>query len=121
MGGARFYTASTGEVSFNDALAQDSGGNWMLAGPYFANAGDPMRVSWTDHSDITTYQLEEATEELAFRHNKGINTVFFDGHSETLKIKDAFNARLYLPKKTYITSYGATMLQDPHLGEGYID
>ena len=119
--GARYYTASTGEVSFNDAEAQDSGGNWMMAGPFFSNSGDPMKINWTNHSDISTYTLDEATAELAFRHANKMDVMFFDGHADQLGLKDACNARLYLPKKTYITAYGANTLQDPNLGEGYID
>jgi prepilin-type N-terminal cleavage/methylation domain-containing protein/prepilin-type processing-associated H-X9-DG protein len=93
MEGARYWNGS--ELSFNDLLYQENGGNFMSYGPMFRNSGDP----YTDRFG----QVDEELESISWRHNRSMNIVHFDGHVESfsadeLEIQNQDQIGKWLPK-----------------------
>jgi len=93
MEGARYWNGN--QLSFNDILYQDDGGNFMAYGPMFRNSGDP----YTDRFG----QVKEELVPLAWRHNRSMNIVHFDGHVESfsadeLNLQDQDQIGKWLPK-----------------------
>ncbi len=99
------------EVTFNSALRQIAGGNFMLHGPTNPQTGDPFReMLYPQHEEVN---FLEAHEELCYVHNKRMNVAFFDGHVEGLTPEESLDVNMYYPR-------GATILapqwtQDPRI------
>lgn len=119
MDGARYYHSVNG-TSFNDIPFQDDGGNFMIRGPIYPVQGDPYFFHFADKNNLATWTLQDITLKLAYRHNKRINVVFLDGHCETLDLEKSLTPSYYLPKGTFITPLGASILLAPNVGSGYI-
>jgi prepilin-type N-terminal cleavage/methylation domain-containing protein/prepilin-type processing-associated H-X9-DG protein len=117
--GARYFDEQRG-VSFNNLAYQNDGGNFMLQGPVYRRSGDPYILRRTSLTDVSTWSLSEAAIRLAYRHNKKINLVFFDGHVETQDLLGSLRMRYYFPRGTQITTVGALMMQAVDAAEGMI-
>lgn len=117
--GARYFDQQRG-VSFNNLPYQNDGGNFMLQGPVFRRNGDPYILHRTSLTDVSTWSLSETATRLAYRHNKKINLVFFDGHVETQDMLGSLRMRYYFPRGTQITSVGALALQAVDAAAGII-
>ena len=117
--GARYYSATLG-ISFNSFAWQDDGGNFMVHGPVYPFSGDPFLLD-RPQADPSTWTLTDAAQRLAYRHNKKINMVFFDGHCETMDMLESLKPNFYFPRGTYVTALGASQMQAPNvISEGYI-
>jgi prepilin-type N-terminal cleavage/methylation domain-containing protein/prepilin-type processing-associated H-X9-DG protein len=117
--GSRYYDETRG-VSFNNLPYQDDGGNFMIQGPVFRRNGDPYLLNRTNLTDPSTWALSDVALRLAYRHNKKINLVFFDGHCETADMFGSLRPSYYFPRGTYVTAMGALLMQAPNTGEGTI-
>jgi len=117
--GARYFDEQRG-VSFNNLPYQNDGGNFMLQGPVLRRNGDPYLLRRTSLTDTSTWSLSDAAIRLAYRHNKRINLVFFDGHVETQDMLGSLRVRYYFPKGTLITTVGALAMQAVDAAEGTI-
>ncbi len=103
--GARSVFA--GSVTFNDWHYQDEGGNFMAFGPPVGKHRDPTVLP--DGADTT--QLSDMNRKYAWRHEGGMNLVYFDGHAEYRKWKETLSILQYFPSGTVVMS--AWMSQDP--------
>lgn len=107
MDGSRYLEETAPGVykmSINAASYQKQGGNYMVYGPPTQfEPGDPFRL--TDHSDP---QLVESAAQYAYRHEGRLNVVFFDGHSETLSVKESLRIGYYWPKGSRVNHASAT-------------
>ncbi|MBN1347383.1 MAG: prepilin-type N-terminal cleavage/methylation domain-containing protein [Phycisphaerae bacterium] len=106
--GARALAEDRGnKVSFNVNRYQDEGGNFMVFGP-----------ATPKHHDLTVLdggasaeKLNDYNKRYAWRHEEGMNLVFFDGHAEHRKWKETLSLLLYFPGRTILKS--PWMCQDP--------
>lgn len=117
--GARYFDEQRG-VSFNNLPYQNDGGNFMLQGPVLRRNGDPYILRRTSLTDVSTWSLSETAERLAYRHNKRMNLVFFDGHVETQDMLGSLRVRYYFPRGTQITAVGALAMQAVDASEGMV-
>lgn len=124
--GARYmYDPNT--PSFNTFEYQIQGGNtaswgpswfcWSNSSPYYRKQtgsegygpGGPGKDSGN---------LEPQAYRYAFRHNKRINAVYFDGHAETLTEDQAIKLGQYFPRGTVISMSAPT--PDPDVRDGQV-
>ncbi len=118
--GSRYYSATLG-VSFNNIIPfQNDGGNFMIQGPVYLRGGDPYLLSRGSPTDPSTWELQDAAQRLAYRHNKKINMVFFDGHCDTMDLLSSLRPSYYFPRGTLVTAQGAVNMQAPNFGGGTI-
>jgi prepilin-type N-terminal cleavage/methylation domain-containing protein/prepilin-type processing-associated H-X9-DG protein len=109
MDGARYLEetavgSGVYKMSINAASYQKQGGNYMCYGPPTQfEPGDPFKL--TDRRDP---KLVEAAAPYAYRHTGRLNVVFFDGHSETLSVKESLNIGYYWPKGSKVNHARAT-------------
>lgn len=92
--GCRYIVGSEpgATVSLNNLPWQVQGGNFCLFGPNDRRSGNP----WTLIGENST-QLA-ALYRVAYRHNKKMNMVFFDGHVERVTVERSLkNERWYTP------------------------
>jgi prepilin-type processing-associated H-X9-DG protein len=97
MDGTRFIDSKT--VSFNSFAKQIQGGNYMIYGPVICQSGDPYLFGSYSNP---TFDKNKIAETYAFRHEKKMNAVFFDGHVESLGIDKALNVSLYWPRGSVV-------------------
>jgi prepilin-type N-terminal cleavage/methylation domain-containing protein/prepilin-type processing-associated H-X9-DG protein len=110
MEGARYHNGK-GSVSFNAALRQVQGGNFMLYGPATPLKGDP-------HYDILPGpELRDWQKKLAWRHDEHMNVVFFDNHTERLDLSDSLQTSKYFPSGTYVHQPDYTPDPDDRAGK----
>ncbi len=94
MDGARYvdnWGAAAGVervTSYNDFSHQIRGGNYMELGPMTAYDNGPWEYENSNSSDSP---LPSALR-LGFRHNGGLNVVYFDGHGSSMKAAEAHPA-----------------------------
>ena len=78
--GNRYWDGSS--LSYNGLERQIQGGNFMEFGP---------TVAWGDGTPFTYKSDGTPTQDavrLGFRHNEGLNVVYFDGHGSSLKASE---------------------------------
>ncbi|MGB7582943.1 MAG: type II secretion system protein [Sedimentisphaerales bacterium] len=117
LDGARYIDPSLG-LSFNDFPKQIEGGNFMLYGPATPLTGDPYvgalkGIGAQRHLDPTPNNYK-----YGWRHNKGLNAVFFDGHCANLKAQDSLSISYYFPKGTTVLNPALT--QDLNATKGMV-
>lgn len=106
--GAR-YMNSPSEMSFNAFDRQIVGGNFMVHGPSVVMSGDPYSGVLVKGRLATS--LQEFNKRYVWRHDGKFNTVFFDGHCETMKWQDSLKTSYYFPRGYKVLNSAAT--QDP--------
>jgi len=109
MDGARYIDTTLG-ASFNDFPKQVVGGNFMLYGPAVAVSGDPFANALKGVGTRRLFSPSLINYKYAWRHNKGLNAVFFDGHCISMKAQDSLNISYYFPKGTKVVN--AELTQD---------
>lgn len=92
--GTRFMSGD--QISFNGLTYQDSGGNFMTAGPAIGEGGDPFQY------EGTSLEPTENSKRFAYRHNVALNGVFFDGHGENMKPQEAVDLDKYFPTNSQV-------------------
>lgn len=102
--GTRFVTGS--EISFNGITYQDSGGNFMTAGPAIGEGGDPFKYE-SDNKTPTVDSLR-----FAYRHNGSVNSVYCDGHGENMSPDEAIDLHKYFPSGSTVRGAAFTMDKD---------
>lgn len=118
MDGTRYLIFDSGrwQISFNSFLKQKEGGNYMVFGPVMHDSGDPYH--WKDYDyDNPEFDDENITETYSFRHNKKINVLFFDGHTERLGKDESLDMRMYWPRGSRIVDSNQTYDTDDHIGQ----
>lgn len=115
--GARYISVTAGS-SFNDFAKQIAGGNFMLYGPALPLSGDPFAEALKGIGANRHVEPSKINFQYGWRHNKGLNAVFFDGHCRTLSVKDSLNISYYFPKGTKVIN--AALTQDLHAVTGMI-
>lgn len=117
MDGTRYVELAAGTknyvVSINGDSYQKQGGNYMAYGPTTQFDGDPFKLS-----DRKNPKLVDAATPFAYRHNKKMNVVFFDGHCESLDLAQSLNTSLYWPRGSRINNARSTY--DTHATNGQI-
>jgi prepilin-type N-terminal cleavage/methylation domain-containing protein/prepilin-type processing-associated H-X9-DG protein len=112
MDGSRYLEetpAGSGKylMSINAASYQKQGGNYMLYGPPTQFApGDPFLL--TDYGKLVEHKLVDAAAPYGYRHSNMFNVAFFDGHSETLSVKDSLYIGYYWPKGSKVNHARST-------------
>ncbi len=82
------------ELSYNGLPRQIQGGNFMEYGPAMEWRAGPFEYN-TDGTPTSD------SERLGFRHNLGLNVVYFDGHGESMKASEAFPGAANFTLETY--------------------
>jgi prepilin-type processing-associated H-X9-DG protein len=109
--GVRYYTPSTGEMSFNGNIHASQGGSFASYGPSLATlffTGNPYGVA--------NRQQEIDARRYAFRHDGNINLGFFDGHAESKTMQASRDVDLYFPSGSVVQNPGDT--NDPNDSAG---
>ncbi len=114
MEGNRYINPDTLEITYNKFLKQVVGGNFMVYGPSVVEKGDPFYGMSQD----SQLKLQEKQTRFAYRHNKKMNVVFFDGHTESLEMEESVKTAFYFPRGSQILNAGKT--QDTHDSEGSV-
>jgi prepilin-type processing-associated H-X9-DG protein len=114
MDGARYIDAQG--PSFNDFPKQIAGGNFMLYGPPTPETGDPFYGALKGTGSQRHLEPTTINYKYGWRHNKGMNAVFFDGHCANLKAQDSLNISYYFPRGT--TVINAALTQDLNAKNG---
>lgn len=105
--GTRFVDGA-GNITFNTFARGEDGHNYGTYGPNNANFnGSPFRNNGT---------LTDIGREFGFRHNEATNTVFFDGHGETLNFNESLDTDYYYPSGSVVINAGST--SDPNDSNG---
>lgn len=99
-----------GLVTFNDWHYQDEGGNFMALGPAVGRRRDP--------TVLTNGRLNEMNRRYAWRHDEGMNLVYFDGHAAYMKWDESLCISLYFPTGTIVMC--PSKGQDPDAYEGMV-
>jgi len=87
------YVRADGQVSYNDFVWQDEGGNFMTHSPAYGN----LRAPGSPHQTTGGIRPTEASLQYAYRHDSGMNMIFFDGHGERVNNEDSRDTALYFP------------------------
>jgi len=95
--GARYVQQTGGgyELSYNDFPRQIRGGNFMEFGPPFSYENGPFEL---DTDDL----MDKRSEQLAYRHRKNMNLLYFDGHAATNNYAQSREVDQWLPTGTNI-------------------
>jgi prepilin-type N-terminal cleavage/methylation domain-containing protein/prepilin-type processing-associated H-X9-DG protein len=104
------YLRETGGVyqaSLNNIRYQNDGGNYMVWGPPTQFPGDPFVLGTPANLELT-----DTARKYAYRHNDGFNTVFFDGHVESLDWQESLDIRMYWPRGSRVMR--ANFTYDPN-------
>ncbi len=109
MDGARYIDTTQG-ASFNDFPKQIQGGNFMLYGPATPLSGDPFAGALKGVGAKRKLSPTLLNYKYGWRHNKGLNAVFFDGHCMSMKAQESLNISYYFPKGTKVVN--AELTQD---------
>ncbi len=117
MDGARYVDITQGP-SFNDFPKQIEGGNFMLYGPATPSTGDPFYGALKGVGSNRHLEPTAINYKYGWRHNKGMEVVFFDGHCAYLTAQDSLNISYYFPKGT--TVINAALTQDLKAKSGMI-
>ena len=120
--GARYYNYGTNEYTFSGRLSETTafGGNWGTAGPVMASNsasvnGDPYKGAHPLASDND----KAVSARLAYRHaGFTINSLFVDGHVETLDAERSIDVNLYMPSGAEVLNAAST--PDPNDSNGQI-
>ena len=87
--GSRYYDPTQG-TSFNTFTWQRQGGNYMLSGPASPRSGDP-------HMFDANGQPTAISQQLAYRHSRGMNMTYFDGHATHVSAAESRDPGLWMP------------------------
>lgn len=110
--------------SYNDFQYQDDGGNFMLYGPSVGISGDPFTnlyqvvMSGNENLRQDVNGRSEIYMQYGFRHNQGLNAIFFDGHCERLKWMESLDVKYYFTGGAEVTRAVGTA--DPYDSNGQI-
>jgi prepilin-type N-terminal cleavage/methylation domain-containing protein/prepilin-type processing-associated H-X9-DG protein len=112
--GARYVRQDSGavQVTFNRFAKQIEGGNFMTWGPALKIGGDPFTRDENDPRKLTPI-----ARKYAFRHLGRLNTLFFDGHGETMSSIEASRVRYWFPSGYIVFSASATWDPDDQNGD----
>lgn len=107
--GARYTDGD--KVSFNQFVYQIQGGNFLDYGPMFWGVtGSPYK------RDVNNLNLKVQAKRYAYRHFGNLNAVFFDGHAQVIKDREALRSVYWVPKGYVVRE--ADPLRDPYAKEG---
>ncbi|BAM02369.1 prepilin-type N-terminal cleavage/methylation domain-containing protein [Phycisphaera mikurensis] len=115
--GTRYYDYGSGEMTFNGRTFDAFGGNFGTAGPVMASLtanGDPYRGA-VPGADAATI---EQSKRLAYRHNGDINSLFFDGHVESMSMEQSLDVNYWIPSGATVKD--ASLTPDPNDTTGQV-
>ncbi|MEM7578184.1 MAG: hypothetical protein AAF328_12010, partial [Planctomycetota bacterium] len=101
------------DITFNTFHRQLKGGNFMDWGPSVAAGGGSPYKFEVDRQTPT-----EAGKQFAFRHNGGLNQIYFDGHGETMSAAESTDVDLYFPSGYTVKAISRT--NDPTTATGAV-
>ena len=115
--GTRYHHYGNDETTFNGATFDAFGGNYGTAGPVMASLtanGDPYRGAIPGAPEAAV----QRSKELAYRHGDGdMNSLFFDGHVESLGMADSLDVNLWIPSGSTVKNAAATPDPDDTNGQ----
>ena len=120
MDGARYINPSGGnaDLSLNFFEHQVVGGNFMEQGPAVGHTHGPFNFTDNRGQPLSTGPGAGWAERFGYRHSGGINTVFFDGHGESMKPTEAVAVDFWWPTGTVISRTSG--LKDPDVTVGHV-